>query len=414
MKKFVTLTCMACLWILPSLGFPSEQDAHEDELNPNPALSLKQVLDKTIIRNPQQYQLNADAYHVSVRQAMAKSWLPNAPAISIYHQNDTMTSARNERDWQVFLEVPIWLPKQRLYRSKVAELSLQDLDSSRESVKLKVAGSVRDALWDIEMNSKQVLLANERIKLANQLELDVDKKFKAGELAKTDLMLIQQERMLAERQLLLTKAELMHARHRYILLTGLNEMPVQFEEGLSPKEDFEQSPIWLAAQSKVNLAQGESELVESEKRENPQVMVNARNSQGAFDTQYNQSLGFTVRIPLDNPGRSGPLQSQAEKQIANAMTERESLRLAMLADLHEAEHNLNTTKLELEIATRQLEIAREQARLSKKAFALGESDLTSVIRIQAQAFEVENTVALRQTQYQWNIARYNQAVGVLP
>jgi outer membrane protein, heavy metal efflux system len=144
------------------------------------------------------------------------------------------------------------------------------------------------------------------------------------------------------------------------------------------------------------------------------LMVNARNSQGAFDTQYNQSLGFTVRIPLDNPGRSGPLQSQAERQIANAMTERESLRLAMLADLHEAEHNLNTTKLELEIASRQLEIAREQARLSKKAFTLGESDLTNVLRIQAQAFEVENTVALRQTQYQWNIARYNQAVGELP
>jgi outer membrane protein, heavy metal efflux system len=414
MKKFVTLMCIAYLWTLSSLGYTAEQELHEDVLSPNPALSLRQVLDKTIVRNPQQFQLSAEAYQVTARQAMAESWLPNAPAISVYHQNDTLTSARNERDWQVFLEVPIWLPKQRLYRSKVAELSLQDLDSSRESVKLKVAGSLRDALWDIEMNSKQVVLAKQRIALASQLELDVDKKFKAGELAKTDLMLIQQERMQAERQLLLVEAELMHARHRYILLTGLNEMPAQFEEAISNKADFEQSPIWLAAQSKVNLAQGERELVESEKRENPQVMFNARNSQGAFDTQYNQSLGFTVRIPLDNPGRSGQLQSQAEKQIANAMTDRENLRLAMLADLHEAEHNLNTTKLELDIATRQLEMSREQARLAKKAFTLGESDLTTVLRIQSQAFEVEHTVALRQTQYQWNIARYNQAVGVLP
>ena len=414
MKKFVTLMCIAYLWTLSSLGYTAEQELHEDVLSLNPALSLRQVLDKTIVRNPQQFQLSAEAYQVTARQAMAESWLPNAPAISVYHQNDTLTSARNERDWQVFLEVPIWLPKQRLYRSKVAELSLQDLDSSRESVKLKVAGSLRDALWDIEMNSKQVVLAKQRIALASQLELDVDKKFKAGELAKTDLMLIQQERMQAERQLLLVEAELMHARHRYILLTGLNEMPAQFEEAISNKADFEQSPIWLAAQSKVNLAQGERELVESEKRENPQVMFNARNSQGAFDTQYNQSLGFTVRIPLDNPGRSGPLQSQAEKQIANAMTDRENLRLAMLADLHEAEHNLNTTKLELDIATRQLEMSREQARLAKKAFTLGESDLTTVLRIQSQAFEVEHTVALRQTQYQWNIARYNQAVGVLP
>jgi cobalt-zinc-cadmium efflux system outer membrane protein len=414
MKKFVTLMCIAYLWTVSSLGYTAEQDLHEDVLSPNPALSLREILDKCINRNPQQYQLSAEAFQVNTRKAMAESWLPNAPAVSLFHQDDTFASARNERDWQVFLEVPIWLPKQRLYRSKVAELSLQDLDSSRESVKLKVAGSLRDALWDIEMNSKQVVLAKQRITLASQLELDVDKKFKAGELAKTDLMLIQQERMQAERQLLLVEAELMHARHRYILLTGLNEMPAQIEEAISSKADFEQSPIWLAAQSKVNLAQGERELVESEKRENPQVMFNARTSQGAFDTQYNQSFGFTVRIPLDNPGRSGPLQSQAEKQIANAMTDRENLRLAMLADLHEAEHNLNTTKLELDIATRQLEMSREQARLAKKAFTLGESDLTTVLRIQSQAFEVEHTVALRQTQYQWNIARYNQAVGVLP
>ena len=88
MKKFVTLTCIVCLWALSSLGFAAEQDLHEDVLNSNPALSLSQVLDKTVSRNPQQYQLSAEAYGVSKRQAMAQSWLPNAPAISFYHQND--------------------------------------------------------------------------------------------------------------------------------------------------------------------------------------------------------------------------------------------------------------------------------------------------------------------------------------
>ena len=83
MKKFVTMTCFICLWALSSFGFSAEQDVHEDDLNPNPMLSLKQVLDKTIIRNPQQFQLNAEAYNVSIRQSMAKSWLPNA--LSLIH-----------------------------------------------------------------------------------------------------------------------------------------------------------------------------------------------------------------------------------------------------------------------------------------------------------------------------------------
>ncbi len=414
MKNFLISTFFLCLIFIPVFSLQAETDTHLDVLVDNAALTLTQVLEKTVTRSPQQNNLNAEAFNVGARQAMAESLLPNAPALMVFHQNDALGSGRNERDWQASLEVPVWLPKQRLNRSHVAKLSLLDLDSNRESVKLKVAGLLRDALWDIKMNAKQVDLAKARIELAKQLELDVQKKHQAGELAKTDYMLIQQERLHSERQVILAEAELMHARHRYILLTGLSEMPAQFEEVVSTKEDFEQSPIWLSALSKVNLAQGQRELVETEKRENPQVIINARSSQGAFDTQYNQSVGLMVRIPFDNPGRSAPLQSQAEMQIGSAMTERETLRLAMLADLHEAEHNLTTTKLELDIALRQLEIAREQARLAKKAFTLGESDLTSVLRIQSQAFEVENGVALRQIQYQWNIARYNQAVGVLP
>lgn len=414
MKKIMTLACMACIWILPSIVISAEINSHEDTLSINPALTLSQVLQKALEKYPQQFQLNADTFNATARKSMADALLPSAPALSLYHQNDTLGSGRNERDWQAFVEIPLWLPKQRLNRTKVAELSALDVDTSRDSMRLKVAGLVRDALWNIAMNSKLVALAEQREQLAQQLEQDVAKKFKAGELAKTDLMLIQQERMQAERQTILAEAELMHARHRYLLLTGLNEMPSQYEEIHSSKENFEQSPIWLAAQAKVNLAQGERELVETERRENPQILLNIRNSQGAFDAQYNQSMGFTIRVPLDSPSRSAPMQAQAEKQMGSALFEKSSLYLAMQTDLHEAEHNLTTTKRELDVATQQLDVAREQARLSKKAFSLGESDLTSVLRIQQQALEVESTVALRQIQYQWNIARYNQAVGVLP
>jgi cobalt-zinc-cadmium efflux system outer membrane protein len=45
---------------------------------------------------------------------------------------------------------------------------------------------------------------------------------------------------------------------------------------------------------------------------------------------------------------------------------------------------------------------------------LGESDLVSLLRVQAMAREAEQTLRSRQTQLQWDIARYNQAVGVLP
>jgi len=53
-------------------------------------------------------------------------------------------------------------------------------------------------------------------------------------------------------------------------------------------------------------------------------------------------------------------------------------------------------------------------RLAQKAFDLGETDLVHLMRVQALAYEAERALASRKIQLQWDIARYNQAVGVLP
>ena len=82
--------------------------------------------------------------------------------------------------------------------------------------------------------------------------------------------------------------------------------------------------------------------------------------------------------------------------------------------MHEAEHNLSVSRAELTIAAKQHAVAKESFNLAQKAFQLGESDLVSLLRVQAQAFEAERTYTTRQIQVQWDIARYNQTVGVLP
>ena len=104
----------------------------------------------------------------------------------------------------------------------------------------------------------------------------------------------------------------------------------------------------------------------------------------------------------------------AESSLAKATADRERLRLVMETMLHEAEHNLEVTKAEIELVTKQNEIGQESIRLARKAFSLGETDLVSLFRVQASAFEAERALSVKKIQLQWDIARYNQAVGVLP
>ena len=143
-------------------------------------------------------------------------------------------------------------------------------------------------------------------------------------------------------------------------------------------------------------------------------MVNARSSQGAFDTQYNQSVGLSVRIPFGTSARTAPIVATSEMALGQAISAQDELRRVLEAALHEADHNLEVSEQALLIAMQHHEIANESMRLAEKAYALGENDLATLLRIKSQAFDAERSYRATQIQHQWNIARYNQAVGVLP
>ncbi len=413
-KRWLQLI-MVCLstatWVVPTLAADSD---HVDALLVNPTLQLHDVLEKTIARNPMQASMQSREKMVTAKALIANAILPSTPAMIVAHQNDQLTTGRNEREWLAEVELPIWLPNQRSNRLKVADAFQTNVAAGRESIRLQVAGMLREALWDIAFNDNNLALTSSKLELARSLQLDVEKRYRAGEMAKTDFMLAQQETLRAEREQLRADAEVMHARHRYFILTGLRELPGSFVETQSNLEDYSHSSIWIEAESKLGLAETERNLAQIESHENLQVLLNMRRTQGAFDNLSNDSVGLRLRIPFGGDTRAAPIKAAAEMGVGYALTEREKLRTALEAMMHEAEHNLSVSRVELTIATKQYDIAKESAKLAQKAFSLGETDLVSLLRVQAQTYDTERAFTTRQIQLQWDIARYNQVVGVLP
>jgi len=397
-----------------SLVDESNAGRHLDLLKVNPSLHLSEVLEKTFIRSPMQSALQSRNALVASKQTLAHAVLPAAPAMVVSHQNDALASGRGEREWLAEVELPVWMPNQRNKRLMVADASSSSLMASRGSLKLHVAGLLRDTLWELAMSENGLALTANKLKLANQLQHDVEKRFLAGELAKTEVMLVQQETLRAEQDNLRAEAEVMHARHRYYVLTGLREIPAGFVEPQSALRDYQQSPIWLEAQSKLDLAQTERELAQVESRENVQLSLNMRSIRGGFDVLFNESVGVKLRIPLGSEVRAAPIKAAAEQNVGNALSEQATLQYTLETAMHEAEHNLEVSRAELGLATKQHEIAAESARLADKAFKLGETDLVSLLRVQARAFESERIFTNQKIKVQWDIARYNQTVGVLP
>ncbi len=387
---------------------------HEDTITLNSRLQLHEVLQQVVALHPQQALLTAHQQMVQARRTMANSWVPQAPSVGFSHQNDALLSNRNEREWQAQVQIPIWLPGQKNARSQVASLADDSLMQDRAGLQQLAADLLRNAVWEIALRRNDVELYMRRYETFQGIRDDVKKRFHAGEVARLEVMQAEQEMLLVERQGVTARAELMHAQFRYQQLTGLQEMPARIEEPLSTRQDYLEAPFWLAAQARLKLAEGQRSLTMIEQRQNPQLTLSARSIQGGFDYAFNSSMGVAINIPLQSEVHRAPLLANAEQNIGDATSQLETLRRQLDNTLHEAEHTLHVSRQELALINRQHAIAQENAALARKAYRLGELDLNQLLRLQLLAFEAERSLSSQQLQVQWNIAKYNQAVGVLP
>ncbi len=393
----------------------AENMPHNDELAVDNTLNLHSLVEKALPHYPNTQLLSAKKLELEARQIQAKSFLPSSSSLVLRNQNDQLTSRRGETEWEFGVDIPIWLSGQRKAREAIAAASELNLNNDKQSIQLQLAGMVRDALWDINLMQGLATIAKLKFEALRQLQSDVEKRVKLGDLAQKDLLIAQTETLQAEAENINAEAEFQHAKFRYINLTGLKIIPQEFTEIKSVKTNLDEShPALHDAKGKVTLSNELRNLAQIETRENPTLTLGARSLRGAFDNQYNDSIGLTLRIPLQSETRNAPLRASAEMNYAESQVNLSQLNILLTAAMHEAERNLEVSSMQLEVLTKQNNIAQQNLNISRKAFQLGELDLSDLIRIQTQTFNTERTLKNQQVQQLWNIARYNQAVGELP
>ncbi len=89
-------------------------------------------------------------------------------------------------------------------------------------------------------------------------------------------------------------------------------------------------------------------------------------------------------------------------------------RMASASRSERAQRALKAAERQLAMARERLALSAENLRLSEKAFSLGESDLATLLRIRAAAFEAEAFLGRQRVARAAAISRLNQALGVLP
>ncbi|MEW5755602.1 MAG: TolC family protein [Pseudomonadota bacterium] len=386
-----------------------------DVIGVSPELSLGALLQSALARDPrtaesQDFRRQGQAWAGQARRVYA-----GQPALSMRHQTDTLGSDRGLREWEAGLEIPLWRYGERQAVRDLAA-GFEDYAGAREAaLRLSVAGEVRESLWGLLLAEEQLRLAAQALETAQALEREVEIREQAGDLALKDRLLARDELLAKQDEHLAARIALRHAVERYEYLTGLSQRPADSREVRSTISAItDDHPQLREIKMRLATAVAEVNRLKQGTGEPVQLTVGVRQERAAVGEESQTSAGLGVRLPLEGKRYRAADLAAAELQVTQIRAEQGRVQRELMLTAHEAEHVLSMMEESLRLAEEQAKVGGESLRLARLAFEAGDLELSQLLRIQSQAMAAERRLTLRRLEQQQAIARYNQAVGVLP
>lgn len=414
---------LLCLWLPPAaqaLNYDPDEDllvVHVDELVFDDRLTLRNVIETTFERYPQNALIQAFQEESRALEQRSSSWIAGYPMLYLQYIDDALFGRDDGiTNVQSGYQVPLWMWGQKQASEKVTEESRQAVERYIVALKHEVAGLVRDALWTLRLMENRRELARQIYEVAERLTAVVQRRVELGDLARADLLLAESDQLEKKTVLVQAEAEVMHARKAYQNLTRMTRAPRKLEEPLSPLKQFdEHHPSLAAASASVERAQAEVELTRLSKQGNqPTLLVGTDSSQVDLQGNFGTGTNLVLQVPVGGDDWHAPQVAQANLTLNEKIVQRETLRRQLEKALHEARHNLEVDKAALAIAERRKAIAETQINMSRIAFEAGEIALIDYLKIQASAQAAIRDAAERAILVQKDTATYNQVVGILP
>lgn len=407
--------CLPVYVLASSLGFADVLPVveHRDPVEVDASMSLTQVIDLTLEKYPDNAWLKALEEESAALEQRSKSWFAGSPSVGVFFQEPT-SGTFHYTDTRVM--APLWNLGQRDAEKAVAKQAEISAHTQSAAVKLRVAGLVRMALWDMELQQIRYDQAHNEVHIFEQLLAKVERRVELGDLPRADLLLAQTE--LLQRRAVLTQAEaeVMHARKRYTTITQMIKVPGTYREALAGIAEVQQNhPALVAINDQVARMQAEVEAIRAIGSGQSDVAVGI-NTDFGHDERSNHvsSFNIAVSVPFGGQAHLAPRIAAANVELNRLIADREQLKRDLDQAHHEAEHNLEVNQAELVIAENLKQTAVEHLKMTELSFSLGEISLLDLLKIQSRAQQAILNAKERSVILERDKAMYNQAVGVTP
>ena len=383
--------------------------------------TLQQAFDAAWARQPEAQSLDIRREATDARRRIADSWTAEPPTLELSGKTDQVIKNEGAREYVAGISLPLWLPGERSRLGSLAEAESKAVTSRATAAQLRTAAAVRDAWWLWQRARGEQALARERLNNAQRLAGDVARRVKAGDLAKSDLHQAEGAAATAEVALAEADAALAASIQQLRAITGA--LPADGAAD-SPEivpavpADFTTldagHPAVAELFDRAEVARRAADLARVQTRNNPELVLATTRERGGFGDAYQQTVTLGVRIPFGSDSRNrakvGLARAEALETEGQLRLERERL----AADLEATKVRVESARTQLAAAEKRARLARESRGFFDKSFRLGETDLPTRLRIEAEAAEAERQAARTRIELAAAISAWRQALGLLP
>lgn len=372
--------------------------------------SLREASDAAWALSPQVRALQHRQSELDARGRAASSFLSGPPSVSLSHRTDRVGSNGGLRESEAEISAPLWNPGVRSATAAQVEADRSLLQREQLAARARLTGEVRDLAAQVALAEVERELAARKMAEASTLASDVERRVRAGDAARVDLLqaqgLAQQARAASEQ----AQAAVARLHAQWRALTGLAQV-ARLDEAPGVAQEH---PAVSAAQAQIRAAESRLNLAVADKRDPVEVGVGFTRERPAFGAANETSMRLAVRIPLRSYGRNAPRVAAARAELATAEAESDAAQRTVDSERIAARAELDAAVRAEASAAERARLANESRALIARSYQLGEADLPSRLRAETEHSEAQLAHARAQVETRRAISKLNQALGVLP
>ncbi len=402
---------------LAATGFTaSTASAQTLAIQSSATISLSQALELAWQRTPAANTASSKSKEIQARQQAATSLLAGSPAVTLAHRTDRLTGNNGLRELEAEIGLPLWNAGTRSATQRQLNAESRTLEPAQALAKLQLAGQLRELSASIALAQLERQLTQQKLAESTQLASDMARRLSAGDVARLDVLQLQL--LQAQSQLALSNAtaQLQQLQLQWQGLTGSAQLAhanPSIPAG-SATTLPDNHPALLAAQAQLENATARLSLAEADRADPMDLAFGISRERSAFGNSAERNLRAALRIPLGTSSRNAPKLAAARLELDAAQAELDHQRRSLSSELALAQSQLSQAQTNEQTSAQRLQLARQMHEIVLRAYNLGERDLPTRLRADAEKFEAELSASRAQLETRRALSKLHQQLGLLP